>query len=360
MASILASRRSAGGDERNLRSQPGGFTLVELLVVVTIIGILMGLLLPAVNNAREAARRSQCMNNLKQLGLGCLQHVAHQGFFPTGGWGWGWVGDPDRGFHRQQIGGWVYNILPYLGNDAIHQLGFGLGLTSSAMTTKSQLNVTMVQTPLLFMNCPSRRRAILYPHTSGLTYGNVNSITQEARGDYAICSGDSADQYCDGMTPGEPPDPTVPTPEYWPICGAANSSGSVCSGCWPPSSQTTGVSFQGSEVKPAMVIDGMNQTIMIGEKYLEPDNYYNGSDPADNENLYVGFDNDLFRIGTSPPIQDRPGYSDQDHFGSPHVNTCNFVFCDGHVQSIMYFVDPRVFANLCSRNDQNPIDEKSY
>jgi prepilin-type N-terminal cleavage/methylation domain-containing protein/prepilin-type processing-associated H-X9-DG protein len=340
--------------------QPGGFTLVELLVVVTIIGILMGLLLPAVNNAREQARRTQCMNNLKQLGLGCLQHLAHQGFFPSGGWGWGWVGDPDRGFHKDQIGGWLYNSLPYLGQDAIHQLGAGLGLTSTAMASKSTINATMVQTPLLFMNCPTRRRAVLYPHTSGLVYGNVSNVTQEARGDYAICSGDSADQYCDGIAPGEPPNAATPTPEYWLTCGAPNSSGSPCSGCWPAPSQTTGVSFQRSEVKAAQVIDGMSQTILIGEKYLVPDNYYNGSDGSDNENMYVGFDNDLFRVGTNPPIQDTPGYSDQDHFGSAHINTCNFVFCDGSVKSIMYFVDPKVFANLCSRNDQNPIDEKSY
>ena len=81
-----------------------GFTLVELLVVITIIGILIALLLPAVQAAREAARRAQCANNLKQMGLACLGHEEAHGHFPTGGWGWGWLGDPDRGFRQRQSG----------------------------------------------------------------------------------------------------------------------------------------------------------------------------------------------------------------------------------------------------------------
>src|SRR4051812_22680085 len=88
----------------------GGFTLVELLVVIAIIGILVALLLPAVQAAREAARRSECENHLKQLSLGCLLHKDTQKFLPSVGWGYAWVGDPDLGFGKTQPGGWHFNI----------------------------------------------------------------------------------------------------------------------------------------------------------------------------------------------------------------------------------------------------------
>jgi prepilin-type N-terminal cleavage/methylation domain-containing protein len=109
--SLNASRRRAG------------FTLVELLVVIAIIGILIALLLPAVQAAREAARRSQCQNNLKQLGLGMLLHVDVHQHFSSGGWGWRWVGDPDRGTGTSQPGGWNYPLLSFIEQQALHELG---------------------------------------------------------------------------------------------------------------------------------------------------------------------------------------------------------------------------------------------
>ena len=89
------------------RRKYAAFTLVELLVVITILGVLMSLLLPAVNTVRESMRRTQCKDNLAQIGSAALQHLAAQGHFPSSGWGYMWTGDPDRGFGARQPGGWL-------------------------------------------------------------------------------------------------------------------------------------------------------------------------------------------------------------------------------------------------------------
>ena len=104
-----------------------GFTLVELLVVIAIMGILIAFLLPAVRAAREAARR-QCQNNMKQIGLAGQTHLNLYKYFPSGGWGYRWWGDPDRGYGANQPGGWAYSILPFLEEKAIHDLA---GLTAA-------------------------------------------------------------------------------------------------------------------------------------------------------------------------------------------------------------------------------------
>ena len=135
------------------------FTLVELLVVIAIIGILIALLLPAIQAVREAARRTQCMNNLKELSLGFLNHESTQHFLPTGGWGYHWVGVPDQGFGVNQPGGWPYNILPYIEQGSIRRLGSGQAAGSNELANAL---ATAITTPMSLFNCPARRPAALY------------------------------------------------------------------------------------------------------------------------------------------------------------------------------------------------------
>ena len=91
-------------------------------MVIAIIATLIGLLLPAVQSASEAARRTQCANNLRQQALACLLHVDKRNYLPSGGWGWSWAGDPDRGFGRDQPGIWAFSILPFAENELLFDL----------------------------------------------------------------------------------------------------------------------------------------------------------------------------------------------------------------------------------------------
>ncbi len=137
-----ARMKNRGGNSvSRIGKRNSAFTLVELLVVISIIGVLMSLLLPAVQAAREAGRRAQCLNNLKQLGLAVQQHLTQTKRFPTGGWGPRWVGDPTQGNTSKQPGGWVFNILPYVEGDTLHDYGADGTIAKSAIVQKQVAHV---------------------------------------------------------------------------------------------------------------------------------------------------------------------------------------------------------------------------
>jgi prepilin-type N-terminal cleavage/methylation domain-containing protein len=348
-----------------------GFTLVELLVVITIIAILIALLLPAVQAAREAARKLQCQNNLKQLGLAMLSFEQTNGHFPSGGWGWGWTGDPDRGNGREQPGCWIYSILPQLEQLTLYQLGSDGD--PDVETAKQRAGAAQrVQTPLAMANCPSRRRAIVYPvglgwgtGYSGNQYSAYGSgpATSLARDDYNANAGDRFYNYSDVGPPNLATARTLTQANNWAsMLYDPEPRPSGWPGQWPP--WPTGICYLRSEVKIADITDGTSQTYMLGEKYLTPDYYSNGGDGADNESMYNGFDNDTHRT-TYPdiyhaPTQDTPGWANGLPFGSAHATSCAMAFCDGSVQWINYSINLETHRCLGNRSDRKSIDAKAF
>ena len=340
------------------------FTLVELLVVIAIIGILIALLLPAVQAAREAARRSQCKNNLKQIGLAALNHLDSQKTFATGGWGWSWVGDADRGYGMNQPGGWVFNLLPYIEAANIHDLGKGM-----PSGPKYQAQAVMQAQVVPTFNCPTRR-GITYVSLASATIYNVAyafGTATQAKGalqDYAANGGSNAAGCCSGSNEGPP-------------MGSDQMSGYDIRAYFKTTSYwltSTGVIYGGSQIRLRDIPDGTTTTYLCGEKALQP-HCYDGLNPsrcqADDQSMYQGHDWDSIRwsgdggdVRDFQPIRDQEGATAAipagqatgdlyglKQFGSAHVSGCQFVMCDGSVQTIAYTIDPQVHANLANRMD---------
>ena len=111
-------------DRQFVRGQGRGFTIIELLVVIAIISILIAMLLPAINAARESGRLAQCSNNIRQLALGVQGHLAAQNAYPSGGLGPSFIGgrtwaNNSPALYGKQQWGWLYQILPYTGESAL-------------------------------------------------------------------------------------------------------------------------------------------------------------------------------------------------------------------------------------------------
>ncbi len=294
------------------KPRESGFTLVELLVVIGIIGILMGLLIPAVHSAREAGRRAACANNLKQIGLAVNAHIATNQVLPSGGWDYDTPptylnGGPAIGDGQQAS--WAFQILPFL--DAV-PLWEGRGATDDL-----QRAIQAIATPHHVYFCPSRRGMMTVTYSDPSYMGGL-TLTH-ALTDYA----------------------------------ASNWEG-------------TGAIQQYHVTRPAEITDGFSHTLLVAEKRLNPLTMgkldENGMPPPDdNEGYTTGWDEDTVRktgdipySGDNAAPQHDPTGPDDDGgflFGSSHPQMFQATYVDGSVHVITYDIDPQVFASLGNKND---------
>jgi prepilin-type N-terminal cleavage/methylation domain-containing protein/prepilin-type processing-associated H-X9-DG protein len=274
-----------------------GLTLIEVLVVLAILGVLVGLFLPAVQKVRETVASTQCKNNLKQIGLAFQTHHDTLGYFPAGGWEW-WTppnyinGSPAVGV--QQQGGWGFQVLPYLEGD-------------NAWKNGAVVAIGAIQKVFF---CPSRR--------------NPQTLTFQ-------------DEYT--------PPLTLTTDITHALCDYAASN-----------LEGTGVVQQYYPTRFAEITDGTSSTLLVGDKRLNLQDL-GQNQPDDNEGYTVGWDEDTVRYTDRTPMPDyrASNGAGQQRFGSSHPSRFNTVFADGSVHSLSYDIDATVFRYLGNRSDGQVI-----
>ncbi len=333
------------------------FTLIELLVVIAIIAILIGLLVPAVQKVRESAARTQCINNLKQLGLACHAYHDAIGRFPGGGTYTQRTGNAAIDCHTPQ-GSWLVYTLPYMEQTALHsRIKPYLGKYNASWPADPQndgiamaVNAGVLPATLPFGRCPSD------PFDSSAPVCNyVGSMGPQCMG------GGPYEQYCDGAN-------FSPALGYGP--SAAMGSGTDIT-------RLRGMfNRRGDAVKMAMVTDGSSNTILIGET-LAGEQGYNGIwDAASWQGRefhlkgmfyarnWADAEGGNAHCTTIIPINNTtlpcPGpcddYTISFGFKSKHTGGANFVFADGSVHFLTQGINHRTYQALGCRNDGSVVD----
>ncbi|WP_435018327.1 DUF1559 domain-containing protein [Tundrisphaera sp. TA3] len=317
-----------------LRHRPrGGFTLIELLVVISIIAVLIALLLPAVQAAREAARRMQCVNNLKQMGLALHNYYQVMDVFPKGGYG-GMV-TTSTAAPTARIVSWGTAILPYLEQAPLYN-GF-----NQDQWYLHESNWTAAGTTLNAYLCPSGPgRARLRPN------GDTPLATSPlfGRNDYGGNYGER------GL-------------RCYPGTNCQNNYGNPLGG-------GRGILLMGVDpnVTIPMISDGTSHSVMIGEApeadhglWAGQKNYFDQSAPVNARySLPPGATWDacaIFGTGRKDIVPGRLGCDYGQEFHSYHPGGANFLMADGSVRFLKETLTPQLVAAYLSRSGAEIISE---
>jgi prepilin-type N-terminal cleavage/methylation domain-containing protein/prepilin-type processing-associated H-X9-DG protein len=299
------------------RRPRAGFTLIELLVVIAIVAVLVGLLLPAVQKVRGAAARSQCQNNLKQIGLALhAYHDANRRFPPGYDSGYNAVGD-DTG----PGWGWAAFLLPHVEQQGLFaQITFTQPITAPA-------HAAARTTPLAVYRCPADQ----YPATSPVGVLNTSGQVTTVMCDLALAS-------------------------YPGVFGMAE-----------PGVDGEGLFFRGSTVTIADVTDGTSNTLAVGERpyKIGPTTWVgvvpgaNHAGPPGEPTAGQVQNPSNWVLGHTGEAWDGPAAPNEpNHFGSQHPGGgANFLFADGHVRFLGRSVGYEVYKALSTRAGGEPVGE---
>jgi prepilin-type N-terminal cleavage/methylation domain-containing protein/prepilin-type processing-associated H-X9-DG protein len=313
-----------------------GFTLIELLVVIAIIAVLIGLLLPAVQKVREAAQRTQCLNNLKQIGLGLHNYHDANGSFPAA---WKYTPPPASGSTISTVHGWAVYTLPFLEQSALYQrYDFTKDLYSDPNTTVLQTKVPVFQCPA--SPDPDRQEGLPVPaNVGGSLPGVPGGTLKGACTDYSVTTGILGRGW-DIIVGTDPP-------------SGGNRDGAL-------QSATPVNSY--AQTKIPDITDGTSSTILIGEVAGRPTVYQGRTplpnppnmtegggwgDPFNGENWFAGslFDG----TGASGPCLVNCTNLTGRGLYSFHSSGANVVLCDGSVRNISTNITPKIVAFMVTK-----------